>query len=115
MGTFNASPSGQALNFVAVTSGGQGFDIAFPLHPETGSSESISRLATDLLATISNYADGRSDISSGDILQALAMVTAIRGRMLDADMQTIEDLTRQLYDAAWSAATAARPFATGRG
>jgi hypothetical protein len=108
------APAGEILQFVAVTSGGQGFDIAFPLHPETGSAEAVSDLVTDLLATISRHADGRSEISSGDVLQALAMVSAIRGRMLDADTQTIEGLARQLQDAAWRAVSAAEPFATGR-
>jgi hypothetical protein len=104
----------QLLKFVAVTSGGQGFDIAFPLHPETRSAEAVSDLITDLLATISRHASGASDLSSGDILQALAMTLAIRGRMLDADMSTIETLIGQLNGAAWQAVNTAEPFATGR-
>ena len=112
--TGEQSMSQQVLNFVAVTSGGQGSEIGFPLHPETRSAEAVSALITDILAAISQHADGRSDVSSGDILQALAMTLAIRGRMLDADMPTIETLTQQLCGSAWYAVNSATPFVTGR-
>ena len=102
------------LQFVAITSGGRAFDIAFPLHPETRSAASVSELATRLLEVISEHAGARDDVSDGDILQALAMTTAIRGRMLDGDLEQIEALTRTLYGNAWQATTEARAFVAAR-
>lgn len=104
----------ETLQFVAITSGGRAFDIAFPLHPETHSARSVSDLVTRLLETISEHAGHRDDVSDGDILQALAMTTAIRGRMLDADHAQIESLTRLLQSTAWGAVTDAEPFTAAR-
>ncbi|MDJ0741042.1 MAG: hypothetical protein QNJ91_15105 [Gammaproteobacteria bacterium] len=106
-----ASP---VLQFIAVTSGGRAFDIAFPLHPQTRSAQSVSDLVTALLDVVSNHAQRRDDVSDGDILQALAMTAAIRGRMLDGEPASIEQLTRQLYGEAWQAVNAASDFAAGR-
>jgi hypothetical protein len=102
------------LQFVALTAGGRGYDIEFPLHPETRSAQSVSELVTRLLAAISEHAEGRDDVSDGDILQALAMTAAIRGRMLDEDPRQIERLTGQLYEQAWAAVQAANSFAAAR-
>ena len=104
----------QILQFVAVTDGGRAYDIAFPLHPETRSGQSVSDLVTGLLEVISAHVQGDGDVSDGDILQALAMTAAIRGRMVAGDPETLQDLTRQLYDEAWSAASAARDYPAGR-
>jgi hypothetical protein len=104
----------QVLQFVAVTSGGRAFDIDFPLHPQTQSALGVSDLVTRLLAAISEHAKGRADVSDGDILQALAMTSAIRGRMLDGDQNQIADLNRQLYDRAWEAVSAAQSYPAAR-
>lgn len=102
------------LQFVAVTASGRGYDIEFPLHPETRSAQSVSDLVTRLLEAISAHAGQRGDVSDGDILQALAMTTAIRGRMLDGDPETIEQLMRVLQQNAWEAAQDADAFAASR-
>ena len=102
------------LQFVAVTSGGRAYDIDFPLHPETRSAQSVSDLVTRLLETITAHAGGRDDVSDGDILQALAMTAAIRGRMLDADPDQIQALTELLHGQAWNAAKAANSFTAAR-
>lgn len=102
------------LQFVAITSGGRAFDIDFPLHPETRSAKSVSDLVTRLLETISEHAGQRDDVSDGDILQALAMTTAIRGRMLDADQAQIESLTSLLQKTAWGAVNQAEPYTAAR-
>ena len=102
------------LQFVAVTSGGRGYDIEFPLHPETRSAQSVSDLTTRLLEAISAHAGQGADVSDGDILQALAMTTAIRGRMLDGDPRAIEGLIRALQQSAWEAVQAADAFAASR-
>lgn len=106
--------SQKLLQFIAVTSGGRAYDIEFPLHPETRSAESVSGLITRLLETISQHATGRDDVSDGDILQALAMTSAIRGRMLDADPQQIAALSEQLYARAWEAVSAAPSYPAAR-
>jgi hypothetical protein len=104
----------QILQFIAVTSGGRAFDIDFPLHPQTQSAPAVSDLVTRLLEAISEHATGRTDVSDGDILQALAMTSAIRGRMLDGDQSQIADLNRLLFDQAWEAASAAQSYAAAR-
>jgi hypothetical protein len=104
----------QILQFIAVTSGGRAFDIDFPLHPQTQSASAVSDLVTRLLEAISEHAKGRADVSDGDILQALAMTSAIRGRMLDGDQSQIADLNRLLYDRASEAASAAQSYAAAR-
>jgi hypothetical protein len=104
----------QILQFVAVTSGGRAFDIEFPLHPETGSAASVSDLMTGLLAEISRFAQASGDLSDGDILQALAMTNAIRGRMIDADAGQIEALNRSLAASAWQAVQSAPNYAAAR-
>jgi hypothetical protein len=104
----------QTLQFVALTSGGRAYDIEFPLHPDTRSAQSVSDLVTAMLAAISEHAQVRSDVSDGDILQALAMTSAIRGRMLDGDQAQIASLTRSLYGQAWEAVSDARSYAAAR-
>ena len=104
----------QKLQFVAVTSGGQAFDIEFPLHPETRSAQSVSEMVTLLLDGITRHAQDRGDVSDGDILQALAMTAAIRGRMLGGDLGQIEALVRQLFGEAWTAVGEAQTYAAGR-
>ncbi|MGD8955812.1 MAG: hypothetical protein PVJ03_00655 [Chromatiaceae bacterium] len=102
------------LQFVAVTSGGKAYDIEFSLHPETRSAQSVSDLVTRLLAVISEHAQSRDDVSDGDILQALAMTSAIRGRMLDGDQTQIASLTRLLSERAWTAVSAADGYTAAR-
>ena len=104
----------EILQFVAVTESGQAFDIDFPLHPETRSGQSVSDLMTRLLEVISTHVQDSGEVSDGDILQALAMTAAIRGRMLGGESAVVGDLTRQLYDDAWRAVGAARDYAAGR-
>ena len=104
----------ETLQFVAVTAGGRAFDIAFPLHPETRSAQAVSELRRAGLETISRHAGQRDDVSDGDILQALAMATAIRGRMLDGERAPIEGLSRELNAQAWEAVSAASDYAAGR-
>ena len=104
----------QLLQFTAVTSGGRAYDIEFRLHPETRSAESVSELVARLLEVVSEHAGGRDDVSDGDILQALAMASAIRGRMLEGDPRQVAALSEQLYTRAWEAVSAARSYAAAR-
>ena len=104
----------EVLQFVALTSGGRAFDIEFPLHPQTQSASAVSDLVTQLLAVISEHAQGRTDVSDGDILQALAMTSAIRGRMLDGDHSQIADLNRFLHEQAWEAVSRSSSYSAAR-
>ena len=104
----------EVLQFVALTSSGRAFDIEFPLHPQTQSAAAVSDLVSRLLAVISEHAEGRSDVSDGDILQALAMTSAIRGRMLDGDHSQIADLNRFLHEQAWEAVGASNSYSAAR-
>ncbi len=104
----------EVMQFVALTSSGRAFDIEFPLHPQTQSAQAVSDLVTQLLAVISEHAKGRKDVSDGDILQALAMTSAIRGRMLEGDQSQISDLNRFLHEQAWEAVSAASSYAAAR-
>ena len=105
--------SDQQLQFVAVTSGGRAFDIEFPLHPQTRSPETVSDLVTRLLGAISDVTGG-GDVSDGDILQALAMTSAIRGRMIDARPDDVVGLQQALYECAWDAVSAAASYPAAR-
>lgn len=103
----------QAMQFVAVTSGGIAYDIEFPLHPETRSPEAVSELVTALLAAVSAQT-GNGAVSDGDILQALAMTSAIRGRMIDGEARAIVGLSHELLDTAWDAVQSAPSYKAGR-
>lgn len=109
----NIMPS-EVLQYVAVTSGGRAFDIDFPLHPQTQSAAAVSELITRLLAAITAHAGDRTDVSDGDILQALAMTSAIRSRMLEADQEEIANLNRALNEQAWLAVNAASAYTAAR-
>ena len=104
----------EVLQFVALTSGGRAFNIEFPLHPQTQSAPAVSDLVTRLLEVISEHARDRTDVSDGDILQALAMTSAIRGRMLEGDQAKIADLNRFLNEQAWQAVGAADSHTAAR-
>ena len=102
------------LQFIALTSRGRAYDIEFPLHPQTRSASSVSDLVTALLQTISDHAAQHQDVSDGDILQALAMTTAIRGRMLEGDHEQIVELNRLLQEQAWGAVIEADSYPATR-
>lgn len=102
------------LQYTAVTASGQAYDIAFPLHPATHSGDVVARLVTRLLAGISEHAALTEDLSDGDVLQALAMTTAIRARMLGLQPAAAEALNRSLQETAWEAVQAADSYPAGR-
>ena len=74
----------QKLPYRAVTSGGAVLDVAFDLHPETVSPERVALLVTALLNTLDQQLEGRSPAANGDVLQAVAMLLALRSAMLPA-------------------------------
>lgn len=57
------------------------FDLDFPLHVETDSESDVARLVGILLNDIARFDDSASH---ADVLQALAITTAVRMAMADA-------------------------------
>ena len=102
------------LTITALTSGGQAYDIDFPLHPNTRSSDAVASLVTAPLATISSAVAAHPGLSDGDILQALTMTLAIRARMAGASPDSMKQLVRELFDDAYGAALASTPILAGR-
>ena len=102
------------LQFTAITSSGRAYDIEFPLHPQTRSPEAVSSLITDVLAAISTALEKGGDVSDGDVLQSLAMVLAIRARMVDAHPESAAALLKSLLDEAFNAVEEARTYQAAR-
>ena len=102
------------LLFTAVTSGGKAYDIQFPLHPETRSPEAVSELLAALLASLSRELEKRGDVSEGDVLQALAMTTAIRSRMVNAEPRAAIELLNDLLEGALHAVLEAKTYSAAR-
>jgi len=104
----------KTLLFTALTSGGQAFDVNFPLHPQTRSADAVSEMITALLETLSHHVEGRQDVSDGDVLQALAMTLAVRARMVDAGAHSTLALVNELVEAAHRAAQEATAYDAAR-
>ncbi len=102
------------LTYSAITASGRAFDIEFSLHPQTRSQDTVSALMTGLLETLSRSVETQKDVSDGDVLQALAMVLAIRGRMIDSAPETVEKLVAELFATAFNAAKSADVYVAGR-
>lgn len=88
----------QLLCFTTYTSSGTSQEIEFPLHTETQSIETISKIVTELLNTISDNVRDLDDCKNGDILQALSMVLAIRSRMVDIEPESSHKLLMQFIE-----------------
>lgn len=102
------------LTITALTSGGIAYDIDFPLHAQTRSSDAVADLVTAQLAAISEIVARHPGLSDGDILQSLAMTLAIRARMVDSSPESMTVLVRDLFDTAYEAARSAAPVIAGR-
>ena len=91
------------LLFATVTDSGIRYEIEFPLHRDTNSSDAVSVLTSKLLSTISMCVNEIEDLKDGDILQALSMICAMRTRMIDVDSnlaeQVLIDLIKQNHAA----------------
>ena len=91
------------LPYRARTSAGDVFDIEFPLHGETGDAVRVGQLVTAVLEAVDKDIALAGETSNGDVLQAMAMVMAIRARMIHAPQTLTEsisvDLVRTALDA----------------
>jgi hypothetical protein len=103
------------LPYTAVTSAGEAFDIRFPLHPETGSTQAVADLLTGVLGAISARVEAGEGVSDGDVLQALAMAMAVRARMVAVPPKTSLSLMHGLLDASFAATLNSSRYQAGRG
>ena len=102
------------LVYSALTSGGQAYDIEFPLHPQTRSPEAVSEMITRLLETLTDQVQAQKHSSDGDILQALAMTLAVRARMVDAPPGSTLALVQELVEKAHHATQQAASYQVAR-
>lgn len=88
------------LPYSTVTAGGDRFEIDFDLHPQTVSPMRVEQLVTTILRAIERDIGIAGETSNGDVLQAMAMATAIRARMIHAPPETTGRIARDLVEAA---------------
>jgi hypothetical protein len=106
------------LDYTAVTSQGEAYDIHFPLHPETRSPDMVSGILTRTLAAITTEVDTQATagggVSDGDILQSLAMAMAVRARLVDVPPAVSVRLMHGLIDQAFAATLDASSYRAGQ-
>lgn len=95
------------LPYRARTATGDTFDIAFPLHKETGSAVRVEQLVTAILEAIDRDIAVAGETSNGDVLQAVAMALAVRARIIHAGSDVTERLVAELVAGALDAVAAA--------
>lgn len=72
------------------------FDVDIPLQESTQSAANVAELVSGLLITVDALAD---DIAHDDVLQALAITTAVRRAMADVSAKHGCDIPLKLLDA----------------
>lgn len=88
------------LPFVATTASGRQLAFDFRLHADTASDSAVATLASDLLAAIDRRLGSTGNVGNGDVLQSIALILAVRARMIDAPDPAIDRLVRDLVDTA---------------
>ena len=91
------------LPYRARTTSGDVFDIEFPLHNETGDAVRVGQLVSKVLDALDKDIALAGETSNGDVLQAMAMVLAIRARMIHAPRTLTESLSIDLVRTALDA------------
>ena len=91
------------LPYTAKTRTGDVFDIEFPLNNDTVDAVRVGQLVSSLLQAIERDLDVVGEMSNGDVLQALAMATAVRARMIHASHELTEAITKELVSIALEA------------
>ena len=104
----------KVLSYSVITSSGRAYDIEFPLHAHTRSESGVSQIVTELLEQLSDILASDNSVSDGDVLQSLAMLLAVRARMLDDKPDTIARLSHDLLQTALQAAFAADGYSASR-
>lgn len=96
------------LPYRATTANGETIDVTFDLHADTRSEADVGALLTALLDAIDARVAAREGVSNGDVLQALAMASALRVAMIPAPRTVTEPLARDLLDTALACASFAQ-------
>jgi hypothetical protein len=91
------------MPYRAVTATGDVLEFQFPLHAETASPMRVNQLATALLATIDREIKLLGETGNGDVLQALAITTAVRTAMIHAPVDQTNRLAADLLRTALAA------------
>ena len=102
------------LSYTTITSGGDAFDIAFPLHDETRSAESVGKILCAVLTSVSAEITQGVETSDGDVLQALAMALAVRARLVEVRPAVSLKLMHELLDGAFAATLEANRYRAAR-
>lgn len=102
------------LPFHAHRADGTHFDIEFELHPQTGTVDHVGALAGAILEAIAARVDALGTVSDGDVLQALAVATAVRAEVTNAPRADIDAAARVFLEAALSDAHGATYGQSGR-
>jgi hypothetical protein len=97
------------LPYRAVTASGNQFEFEFPLHPDTASSVHVYNLLDVLLGTLNRELRHMPGVSNGDVLQALAMLLAVRTRILPGQPAMLAGLSRELLQTALDASVVEPP------
>ena len=90
-------------------------DVEFPLHPATHCPEDVSALVEHVLCDIDDYLRRTDDVSHDDVLQALAIATAVQLAKRSRGNRAGVDFTMELLDIAVDSLPATRTASpTGR-
>jgi hypothetical protein len=76
------------LRYTFDTSAGHAFHIQFPVHSETGSARAVAGVLIAIPSAIGARVEAERGLSDGDVLQTLAMVRAVRARMVAVPPKT---------------------------
>lgn len=90
----------KTLPYSATTASGDRFAIDFPLHDQTVSPMRVEQMVTAILEAVQREIGVTGETSNGDVLQAMAMATAIRARMIHAPPEATERIARELLETA---------------
>lgn len=103
----------ETLSYTATTRSGERLHFEFPLHAQTVSEQDVARLLGGILDGLTGVIGSRTDISDGDVLQALAMAMGVRAEMVKAPQGAAQTLSRQLVETAMGATETATRSAGG--
>ena len=88
------------MNATPATSHQGIFDVDFPLQPDTKSATDVSRMVDEILHTIGSYTGNERRVSPSDVLQALAIASAVHKAQARTMEKTGAEFSLQLLDVA---------------
>ena len=102
------------LPYEVKTATGEKIAFDFPLHAETQSAMRVSQLLDAVSVTLDRELRVLGNTANGDVMQALAMMLAVRAAMLHAPFEVGQQLAVDLAATALAAAGQARPLLPSR-